>query len=415
MALFSAPTAPSASKLQMVRALRHRSFRWFWFGAIGQATAHGMQFLILGWLVLDLTDSASQLGLVFFLYGIPNLCLILLSGIVADRVDRRLLLILTQTAVGLVVLVAAALTFANLISMTHVYGAAIALGTLQSLSMPARMAIVANLVEQDDLMNAVSLNSAVMNAGRIIGPAIAGWMIELLGIGHALYLNAGCYLIGVAFLLMIRLTKTPTPQADTRVLQNLSEGLRHYWRTPAVFGVISMGFAFGLFGASYMQVLPAFAKEVLDSNAGEVGLLIAASGVGSLLGSLVLASLGNSPHKIWLFMGSSVVFSVCLFMLAWSPWYWVSCGIMLGVGVGFTGFVSLGTTVVQLSSPPELHGRVMSLLLLAPALHFVGALPMGVVADTWNWPIAFAGGAALFMLALLGLGLLRPSFRSLKI
>ena len=188
---------------QALGALRYRNFRLYWFAGIGQAAALGMQFLILGWLVLELTNSPSQLGLVIAIYGAPNLALLMFGGIFADRVDRRWMLFYSQTIVAALIFGTATLTLYQLISIWHIYGIAFILGTIQGVNMPARMAIVPDLVGRDDILNATSLNMAVFNTGRIMGPSLAGWIIQHVGMGHALYFNALCYALGCVCLLMM--------------------------------------------------------------------------------------------------------------------------------------------------------------------------------------------------------------------
>jgi MFS family permease len=410
--LFAQITA-TRDKLQAVRALRHRNFRWFWFSANAVALARGMQFLTLGWLVLELTDSATQLGLVVFLYGIPNLTLVLFGGIFADRIDRRKLLISSQAMVTITVFALAVLTITGLVALWHIYAATFVLGVLQALNMPSRMAIVADLVGREDIMNAVVLNSAVMNSGRILGPALAGGIIELTGIGPALYINAGCYLVGTACLWLITGLSQGTVARKTAIMGDLLEGLRYFWSTPVAFTVIAIGFAFGLLGMPYVQIMPAFAREVLGVGAGGAGLLITAAGVGSLIGTLVLVSLGNLPYKNWLLIGSLFIFGLGLFLFAWSPWFWLSWVLLLFVGMG--SMVPMGTIVLQLTVPAELQGRVLSLWYVSAGLMFIGALPMAVVAEALSWPISIAGGAALFLLVALWLGVWRPALRHLKV
>ena len=374
-----------------------------------------MQFLILGWLVLLITESSTQLGLMVFLFGVPNLALVAFGGIIADRLDRRRLLIVTQVIVVFLVVAVASARTVDILVLWHVYAAVFVLGAVQGLNMPARLAIVSDLVDRETIMNAVALNSAVMNVGRIAGPAVAGGVIALVGIGPALFLNAACYLFGVLLLLPINGLPSAKERRPTPMVRDLREGFRYFWSTPVAFTVVGMGFAFGFFAAAYLQVLPAFAKVVLSVGAEGAGLLISAAGLGSLLGSLVLASLGNFGHKNWLLLGMAVTMSVALLLLAWSPWFWVSWAILIAVGVGFMGFISVGTTVLQLTVPPELLGRILSLWLLSASLHYMGALPLGIVADAFSWPISVTGGAALFMLAVLWLGVWRPTLRRMKV
>ena len=362
-----------------------------------------MQFLILGWLVLDLTDSSSQLGLVIFLYGIANLGLLLFGGIFADRVDRRWLLVGCQSLAVLLIFAVATLRVTDVLTLWHVYAAASILGAVQGLEMPTRMAIVGDLVDRDDVMNAVALNSAMMNAGRIIGPAVAGVIIELTGIGPSLYFNSACYAAEVLFLTMITMSP-PKSKRNVSMARALSEGVTYFRTTPLAYTIIGIGFAFGLFAGAYLQVLPAFAKEVLETGAGGVGLLMASAGLGSLVGNIILASLGDFQHRNWLAIGTAVTFGVSMFALAWSPWFWMSFAILVLVGMGSMSYVSLGTTMLMLAVPADLRGRVLSLWSIGAALNYIGALHMAVVADAWGWPVSFTLGGALFLSAVLWLG-----------
>ena len=262
-------------------------------------------------------------------------------------------------------------------------------------------------------MNAVVLNSAVNSTGRILGPALAGWVIELTGIGPALYFNASCYLVATLCLLFIKGVSQGKMAGGTAMLQDLLVGLRYFWASPVAFTVIGIGFAFGFFGMPYAQVMPAFAKEVLGVGAAGAGLLITAVGVGSLVGNVVLASAGNFRHKHWLLLGSILLFGVGLLLFALSPWYWVSWVLLLLVGMG--SMVPMGTTVLQLTTPPEVQGRILSLWYVSAGLMSIGALPMALVAEAVGWPVAIGGGAAIYLLVALYLGLWRPTLRHLRV
>lgn len=372
-----------------------------------------MQFLILGWLVLILTDSAASMGFMIFLYGMPTLGFVLFGGAFADRFDRRGLLMLTQALVALLMLGIALLETAELVALWHVYAAAFVLGTLQAINTPARLAIVRDLVDRDDLMNAVILNSAVMNSGRITGPAVAGAVIELAGLAPALYLATGCFCVGTVTLLMVR--RVPTVARDQRsgIFSELWGGLRYCWSNPVTFTVIGIGFAFGFFAMPYAQLLPAFAKLALDTGAGGAGLLMTGAGIGSLSGTFIMASMGNSPHKNWLLLGCIFLFGTALFCLAWSQWFWLSWVILFLVGMG--SIVPMGTTVLQLSVPAEYQGRVMSVWYVSAALMFIGSYPMTLVVEYISWTAAFAGGAAIYLTVASVLGVWRPTLRQLRV
>ena len=405
----------AATSIQAISALRHRNFRLYWFAGIGQAAALGMQFLILGWLVLELTDSPAQLGLVIAIYGVPNLAMLMFGGIFADRLDRRWMLFYSRTIVAALIVVAATLTLYQLISIWHIYGIAFILGTIQGLNMPAQMAIVPDLVDENDILNATSLNMAVFNTGRIMGPSLAGWIIQYAGIGQALYFNAICYAISCLFLLTMKGLESRGQSGDANMLRDFRDGVRFVATTPIAYTMVGLSFAFGFFGAAYVQVLPAFGKEALRLNADGAGFLLTVVGIGSLASNVFLAALGNARRKNWLMLGMIILFGTTLFLFALSPIYAVSLALLFFTGVGFTGFISMGTTVLQLSTPPELRGRMMSLWLIGAAVHYIGAWPLGAVGERYGWPISLGGGALIMLAFVLWLGIFRPTLRRLRV
>ncbi len=389
-------------------ALRYSNYRWFWLNGATQAMAQGMQFLVLGWLVLEITNSSYQLGLVIFAFGLPNLLFAMLGGIIADRANRLSLLISTRIYVSVLIFALAILKITDLLEIWHIYAVVSLLGTVQALNGPARMAIVADLVDRDDMMNAVSLHSMVNQTGQIIGPAAAGGIIELAGIGPALMVNGGLYLSGIVFLSFIRGLPPRSAARDATLLEDLWAGLQCIRLTPILYTVIGITVAFAFFAVSYRHVMPAFTKEVLEIGAGGTGMLLLAAGLGSLLGNLILASLGDFRRKARLLMASVLLFSVVLIIFAWSPWFWASWIILLfGGATSFGFFTPLATTLIQLNVPSELRGRVLSVFQLAPAVHYLGALPLAVAADVISWPVA----AILSLLVALWLGLWRPVLR----
>ncbi len=411
----TATSERSGSRIRAFSALRHRNFLLYWFSGIGQSAALGMQFLIIGWLALELTDSASQLGIVIALYGVPNLAMLTVGGIVADRIDRRWLLLVSRLIVMGLILLVATLTGLQLISIWHIYGIALVLGTVQGINMPAQMAIVPDLVEGEDILNATSLNMAVFNTGRIMAPSLAGLIIEHAGMGYALFLNAACYGISCIFLVMLRDLGTSRRDDQTNVIRDLGDGIRFVANSPVAFTLVGMSFVFGFFGAAYVQVLPAFGREVLNMNADGAGFLLTVAGIGSLVGSLAIASLGNARGKNLLLLGMIFAFGITLLLFALSPIYLVSLGLLFLTGVGFTGFISVGTTILQITTPPELRGRMMSFWLNGAAMHYIGALPLGYVGENLGWSVSLGGGAVAMMLVVLWLGVIRPPLRRLRI
>jgi len=396
----------------MFSALRYSNFRWFWLNGATQAMGQGMQFLTIGILVLDSTDSSYQLGLVIFAYGVPNLAFSLVGGIIADRTDRLRLLVSTRVVESGLILALAILKLSGVMELWHVFAVSALLGTVQAINGPTRMALVADLVDRKDLMNAVALHTMVNQSGQIIGPALAGGVIEIAGVGNALVANAAMYLFGIAFLVLIK-GLVAMPEAPKKaVIRELREGLQCVRSTPVLYTVIGLALAFTFFGMSYRQVLPAFTKEVLDVGAGGTGLLWLGAGLGSLLGSFLLASLGDFKRKSWLLLASLLLLCVFLIAFAWSPWYWISWILFFFVGTMSTGlFWPLANTLVQLNVPSELRGRVLSILQIAPAIHFLSALPLAVAGGLVSWSIAVTGAALMVFLVTLLLGIWRPTLR----
>ena len=396
----------------MFSALRYSNFRWFWLNGATQAMGQGMQFLPNGILVLDSTDSSYQLGLVIFAYGVPNLAFSLVGGIIADRTDRLRLLVSTRVVESGLILALAILKLSGVMELWHVFAVSALLGTVQAINGPTRMALVADLVDRKDLMNAVALHTMVNQSGQIIGPALAGGVIEIAGVGNALVANAAMYLFGIAFLVLIK-GLVAMPEAPKKaIIRELREGLQCVRSTPVLYTVIGLALAFTFFGMSYRQVLPAFTKEVLDGGAGGTGLLWLGAGLGSLLGSFLLASLGDFKRKSWLLLASLLLLCVFLIAFAWSPWYWISWILFFFVGTMSTGlFWPLANTLVQLNVPSELRGRVLSILQIAPAIHFLSALPLAVAGGLVSWSIAVTGAALMVLLVTLLLGIWRPTLR----
>ena len=397
----------SAYRRRLSVVLRQTAFRWFWIGGSTQAVAQGMQFLVIGWLVLEVTGSSTQLGLVIFMYGVPNVAFLIVAGVIADRFDRRYVLMSTQATVGGLIVALAFLTIANLITEWHIYVAVTLLGVIQSLGMPARMTMVADLVEERSILDAVAMQNAAVHAGRIVGPPVVGAIIEIWGVGVGLFVIAGCYVVSVACLTKIGRTSQPTPSATQSVFRNLADGLSYIKNSPVVLTVIVITCSFAGFGMSHMQVVPAMAKDVFETGAAGVGLLFLASGIGSLFGTLLVPLIGNANVYRALLI-SLVLFAVILTLFAWSSWFWVSWVLFLVVGLLSLGMIwTLATTLIQLETPSEVRGRVMGMLQLAPGLHYLGAFPLAMAAGQWGWGAAITGAAGISLVVTIWFALVR--------
>ncbi len=422
------PAAGIASYWSRLRGpWREPPFRWYWGGSLTQSMSQGMQFLVLGWLVLEVTGEKTQLGLTLFFYGAPNVGLLMVGGIIADHVDRKLLLMVTQTLVGAMIAGLAALTVAESVALWHIYLAAALLGVLQALNMPGRVAMISDLTEEQRLLDAVAHFNAAIHIGRIVGPPVAGVLIDQWGVGAVLYLNAGCYGASVLLLSMVRRVRRRPAAVRQPVLRNIGEGLSVIRDTPVLLTVLVLACCFGGFGMSHLQVIPAFAKEQLNSGAAEVGLLLLGSGIGSLIGSMSLTFMNRAWLYRWL-LACLVTFSVLLTLFAWSGsldelsgavwsgWFWITWSLFFLVSVVAIGCIwPLATTIMQLASPVEVRGRVMGVLHFTPGFHIVGAWPLTLAAEGIGWPLAITGAAGITLLVTLAFGLGRKASRELAI
>ena len=248
--------------------LRKPSFRWFWLGSSTQAIGQATQFLVIGWLVLEVTGSSTELGLVIFLYGVPNVTFLLVAGIVADRFDRRYVLMVTQAGVGFIIVALAVLTLIDAVLIWHIYVAAAMLGIVQSLNMPARMTMVSDLVEQRSILDAVALQNAAVHAGRMVGPPVAGVIIEVWSLSASLFVIAGCYAVSIICVAKIGRTARAVKATSGSVFRNFADGIYYIKNNPVVLTAIVITCSFGGFGMSHQQVIPAMAKEVLGGGRG---------------------------------------------------------------------------------------------------------------------------------------------------
>jgi len=375
--------------------MRHRDFRRFWFGLIVSVVGTWMQMAAQAWLVYELTDSSLALGLVGACGTAPMLLFALPAGVVADRLSKRNILLVTQSIAMLQAFALAALVYSGAIQVWHVMVLAAFLGTSNSFDMPARHAMVIELVGREDVLNAVSLNSSAFNSGRIVGPALAGVLIGVVG-------TAVCFLVnGVSFVATIIALagiapRPPRPEAQGKMLPQIRDGLIWAKGQPVVRGLLGMIAVASVFAMSYATLLPVFARDVFHRGPAGYGFLMSAYAVGALTSALLLTAFGDRWPLGRLATIGSYWFPLALAAVALSPRYGVAVVALFLTGVGMMLFNAVSNTMLQTLSPDELRGRVMSLrTLLFAGMMPLGALQMGAVGE-WLGPRAAVGiGAAV--------------------
>jgi MFS family permease len=385
-------------------SLRQRNFRRFWSGQLVSLIGSDMQSLGQAWLVMELTDSPWQLGLVGALQALPILFFSLFGGILADRWPKRPLLLVSQTAAALQAFVLWVLIVTGAMQLWHLYTLAFFLGLTNSLSRPARQAFVVELVDRDKRPNAVALNSSLNNLARIVGPAFGGIIIAATSVTSLFLLNALSFLPLIVALALIRSRELHVPAQQRPddaqrlgTLHSVRDGLSYIRRTPAVLLVISVVGLVLLFGSNFGVVLPFIATDILQAGPQGLGFLSTASGVGALAATLWLAWRNRQPI-IRSILLSGLAFGLLEALFAFSRSYPLSLVLFAAVACAEIAFAVRAITWLQVTTPDHLRGRVMSVHIL----FFDGSLPLGYVLIGWLTD-AYGPAAALLVGAVLSL------------
>ncbi len=410
----ASPATPApAGVAGLFPALRHRNFRLFWFGQILSLTGTWMQITAQGWLVLELTDSEFLLGLVSAASSAPILLFTLWAGVVADRYDKRRIILVAQSFALAVALVLAVLTGTGRITVESLLVLVFLLGTASAFEVPTRQSFFVDLVGRPDLTNAIAMNSAAFNGSRIIGPAIAGVLIGAAGVAACFYLNAVSFLAVLVALLAMRLPAWERPAETASAWQNLREGFAYIHGDRLVRTLVGLVAAAAILAFPFTMLLPVFARDVLHVGARGLGALLAASGAGALAGGVALAAVSSRVRRGPLLLGSAVAFTTLLIGFALSPFFGLS--LVLLVGVGFAMILNTATvnSLIQSLVPDRLRGRVMSVyVFMFLGMGPVGSLQAGTLAHWLGAPAALAIGAAALLATVLAVWMRVPELRA---
>lgn len=357
------------------RALRHRNYRLFFIGQSISLSGTWMQTVAQAWLVLELTDSKEALGTVVMLQFLPITLLVLLGGVIADRVPKRDFIVLTQSLAMLQSAALALLVWTGYVELWHVYILAAVLGLANAFDQPTRQAFIVEMVGKDDLINAVALNSGLFNAARLIGPAVGGVVISAFGVKVAFLINAVSFIPVITGLFLMDKSRLYSSgdrgDAPLDALGELRVGLAYAFRTPAALLIVIIGFFIGMFGFNFIVVLPLVTRYILHRGSTELGFLNAALGLGALVSALLLAGRRTARRSTMFFGGA--LFAVLLAAVGLSQWFPVTLLALLMLGVVNTAFSATANTSLQLSTPDHLRGRVMGIWMLL----FAGSTPVG--------------------------------------
>jgi MFS family permease len=387
------------------RSLSHYNYRVWASGAIVSNIGTWMQRTAQDWIVLtQLTHrNATSVGVVMALQFGPQLLLLPVTGFAADHLDRRKLLIATQASMGLLALGLGILTVLGLVQLWHVYVFAFLLGSVAAFDSPARQTFVAELVDEAHLSNAVALNSTSFNAARMIGPAIAGALIAIVGSGWVFLINAASFAAVIGSLTLLRVSELHRGSKAVRTRGSLVEGFRYVWKRPDLKAVLLMLFLIGTFGINFPIFISTMSVTVFHAGASQYGLLTSMMAIGSVAGALLAAQRGK-PH-IALLLGAAAVFGFGFVLAAMMPNVMLFGLALIVIGVSTQTLTTSTISLVQLSTEPAMRGRVMAILLaIVLGCTPLGAPLVGWVADTFGPRRALGVGAASgFAAAIVGI------------
>ncbi|HKP72196.1 MAG TPA: MFS transporter [Pyrinomonadaceae bacterium] len=425
-ALVEPNAAAESRSSEMFRALSHRNFRLFWAGAFLSNIGTWMQTVAQGWLVLKLTDSAFWLGVDGFAATSPGLVLILVGGVYADRIDRKLLLLITQVCAGLTAITLAVFIATGVVrDASHVWiilVASFVTGCCFSLASPSYQAITIDLVGREDLSNAIALNSTQFQLSRVVGPALAGVGFQVFGLAGCFLANSLSYVAIVASLLLMRLPKANSASSAMHaaggrhsVWRDLTNGFRYVWGRPRVFILLLISAVASLFGAPYMTLMPLFTRDVLGLGETGLSVMMGTAGAGSFLGALMLTFLGNLRAKGRFVLGGSLVFGACVSGFALSRSLPLTLLMLFGSGFSIVCSVAVTNMLLQELVTDEMRGRVMSMFMLS----FIGAWPIGsffagVAARRFGAPYTLAVGGLVIVLFIIYVAIRNPRLRALN-
>ncbi|MCC7082256.1 MAG: MFS transporter [Burkholderiales bacterium] len=391
------------SRMPQFSALQHRGFRLLWTATLLSATARWADVVVIGWLTLELTDSALMVGIVAAC-KMAGYVVAPFTGVAADRIDRRLLLVVAAS-VNLAVSILMWLLFATgVLTLWHVVALALASSLTWAIDNPARQAFVPDLVRREDLTNAIALNSVAIEITVVVGPALGGLLIPALGMSGAYALIAAIYLMDVLVLLMLKDTRRAAPHAHESPARSLLGGLRYVRSNRMVFVLLLIAFLLNLLAAPYRySFLPVFARYILDAGPTGYGMLTAMAGVGALIAGLWLVSLGNFTRKGALVVWSGIVWPAALLLFAFCTSYTLALGLVFVAGLAQAIVWTMIATLILSNTAQSMRGRVMGLRAGVVFSLPVGNFLAGAAAERFGAPIAqgaYAASAILLMLAI---------------
>ena len=385
---------------EMFSSLKHANFRLFWFGQLVSLSGTWVQAVAQGWLVLALTNFALLLGMINVIAALPIMLFSLVGGVVADRLNKKNILLLTQAFSTVFAFCLGVLASLELAAFWNIAIVVALLGLVNAFDVPARQSFIVEMVGRDDLNNAIALNSLLFNSARIIGPVIAGFLAGTLGIASCFYVNGGSFLAVIIALIFIKGDFTAKDISGSPMAEGLLDGAKYVLSNRNIRSLVIITAISSIFGMANIVLMPIFARDILKAGIQGLGFLMASVGLGAILGALTLAKFSNRDDKRIFIKSGTVILSLSLIIFAVSTSYALSIASLLLAGWGIIMQSATINTMLQLKTPDRLRGRVMSFY----TLMFLGMMPVGsfiagLFAHWFGAPMAlFFSGAICLLL-----------------
>lgn len=376
-------------------ALRHRNYRLYWFGQLSSVMAQNIEFVAQSWLVLELTSSPLLLGLTGLSQAIPTIALTLVGGVIADRADRRRIMVAAQATIALLYFVLATLVVTHTVAQWQVMTIAFLSGAVRAFDRPSRMALLPHMVPREDIPNAVAIGGTIWQLCKFTGPAAAGLCIYLFGVAFTYYLCFAASFISVLLWLLIRLARHTAPAPSGGLLQHMRDGLSFIRQNEIYYTFIGLTFFNSVFGMSHVTLMPIFARDLLHVGSRGFGFLQSSAGAGALAGTFLAAYLSHSGRRVLQTAIGATLFGTILILFAFSSSYPLSLALVFGLGMTSQYYMTCVNQTLQLNLPEELRGRVMGISGLAWELMPLGGTIAGGVAEFAGAPVAVAFGGAM--------------------
>lgn len=381
------PTEASGApeKTGVFASLASANFRWYWTSNLAASFTMQMRQIARGWLVYSISESPIDLALVMAAFGVPMTLLSPVGGALADRFSKRTLISVTNLIGGLSGLIIGILILSGDIAIWHLFLVGFLDGLVSSFNMPSRQGMLPSLVDRDRLVNAVALSTGAMNVSRILAPALAGLLISVIEMEGVYFVMAALNV--VAALTILRITLSGTMAGDWKdwgLRREVFRGLSYVATNRALLWIILLAFGAIALGMSFQVLLPAFVVEAMEGDSLALGILLAVSGVGALIGSLGLAAMGNPRHKGAMMVGAIVLWAVALLGFSLSRNLIMASAMLFVVGFAVSVFMSVNMALLQLLSSREMHGRVMSISMMTWGMMPLGVIPLSILAERIN-------------------------------